>query len=172
MCASSPDKVEILDPPSGAVPGGVQDLHFVRGAGTHDHGLGHHASHLSRLQVTHQHCHTVLHLVQRYVFPQATNNRSGGSLSHVHLLHVERVGVWVLLGLDDASNTQVQTGHVHLGILLRSCLFLLLFLPSFFLWLLFLALVFSCRCSSRGGRGSHGFRRTGGLRHTLDTGLC
>lgn len=40
----------------------IQDFHFVRGAGTHDHGLGHHTSHLGWLQVAKQDGHTVLHL--------------------------------------------------------------------------------------------------------------
>lgn len=42
--------------------GRIQDLHLVWGAGTHDHGLGNHPSHLGRLQVAHQDGHAVLHL--------------------------------------------------------------------------------------------------------------
>lgn len=40
----------------------IQDFHLVWGAGTHDHGLGHHASHLGWLQVAKQDGHAVLHL--------------------------------------------------------------------------------------------------------------
>lgn len=40
----------------------VEDFHLVWGTGAHDHGLGHHPSHLGRLQVTHQDGHAVLHL--------------------------------------------------------------------------------------------------------------
>lgn len=41
---------------------GVEDFHLVGRAGTHDHGLRQHASHLGRLQVAHQHSHAILHL--------------------------------------------------------------------------------------------------------------
>lgn len=40
----------------------IQDFHLVWGAGTHDHGLGHHSSHLGWLQVAKQDGHAVLHL--------------------------------------------------------------------------------------------------------------
>lgn len=40
----------------------IQDFHLVWGAGTHDHGLGHHSSHLGWLQVAKQDGHAILHL--------------------------------------------------------------------------------------------------------------
>lgn len=72
-----------------------------------------------------------LYLVQRYVLDQPANHCPGWGLSHVNLLHIETVGIWMLLGCDYTSNTQVQARNVHLGILLAgSCLLFLCFLPS------------------------------------------
>lgn len=72
-----------------------------------------------------------LYLVQRYVLDQPADHCSGSSLSHIDLLHIETVCIRVLLGRDYASNTQVQTRHVHHGFLLaRGCLLLLHFLSS------------------------------------------
>lgn len=42
--------------------GRIEDLHLVWGAGTHDHGLWHHAPHLGWLKVTQQDRHAILHL--------------------------------------------------------------------------------------------------------------
>lgn len=136
----------------------IQDFHLVWRAGTHDHSLGHHPSHLSRLQVAKQDGHTVLHLyrnqrrtftalsrkrtesshlrvlvylVQRYVLDQSTDHSPGRGLAHIHLLHVQTVGVRVLLGFDYSSHAQIQAGHIHLGLILAwGGLFLLCFISS------------------------------------------
>lgn len=71
----------------------------------------------------------ILYLVQRYVLDQSADHCSGGSLSHINLLHIQTVSVRVLLCCDYTADTQVQTRHIHLGILLAGgSLFLLSFL--------------------------------------------
>lgn len=78
---------------------------------------------------TNQNKAIVVYLVQRYVLDQSTDHSPGRRLPHVHLLHVQTVGVRVLLGFDYTSYAQIQARHVHLGFLLaRGGLFLLCFI--------------------------------------------
>lgn len=52
----------------------IEDFHLVWGTGAHDHGLGHHPSHLGRLQVAHQDGHAVLHLLRERQRKKRKNN--------------------------------------------------------------------------------------------------
>lgn len=73
----------------------------------------------------------LVYLVQRYVLDQSTDHSPGRRFPHIHLLHVQSVGVRMLLGFDYMSHAQIQTRHVHLGfILARGGLFLLCFISS------------------------------------------
>lgn len=72
-----------------------------------------------------------LYLLQWYVLDQPADHRPGRRFPHVHLLHVETVGVRVLLGFEYTSHAQVKARHVHLGVCLAGCRLLLLhFVPT------------------------------------------
>lgn len=71
------------------------------------------------------------YLFQRYVIDQSTDHSPGRGLPDIHLLHVQTVGVRMLLGFDYLSHAQIQAGHVHLGLILAwGGLFLLCFISS------------------------------------------
>lgn len=83
---------------------------------------------LRKTELSHR---VLVYLVQRYVLDQSTDHSPGRGLPHIHLLHVQAVGVWVLLGFDYSSHAQIQSRHVHLGIILAwGGLFLLCFISS------------------------------------------
>lgn len=60
----------------------------------------------------------MIYLINWYMIHQFADHRPGSNLSHIDLLHVQTLRLWKLQGCDDASNAQVETRHVHLGILL------------------------------------------------------
>lgn len=72
----------------------MTDLH----GGAQQHGLRLDAPHLLGLEVAQQQHHSVLELLLRDVGHQAADHRPRLRLSHVDLLQVEGVGVWVLNG--------------------------------------------------------------------------
>lgn len=59
--------------------------HFVGAGGAHEHTLGQDASHFGRFQIAHEDGHSILHLLQRHVLNQTTDNGARPSLTQVHL---------------------------------------------------------------------------------------
>lgn len=73
-----------------------------------NHGKRLDTAHGSRLQVANTDQPTVLHLLNRDMLDQPRNNRPGLGLADINSLDVERIGVGVLLNLEDSANAEVN----------------------------------------------------------------